>query len=488
MKKVKTLTIILTIVLVTMVAFVGVYTQQQNRMTNKVKDYSYAMDLKGTRNIRLKVATDTKTTIKDADGNEVEGSEDLTDEQIQEKGYTKEETPSNTEEVLNKENYNKSKKIIEERLKKLNIDNYTLKVDETTGDILIEIPENDTTDSIVSNIATVGKFEIVDSETNEVLMDNNDIKLSNVLYGSDSSATSSSSGTVVYLNIEFNKEGKKKLEDISGKYVKTENSDSTEGKDETEDTEKTENTETTENSKDTESTTEKKITMKIDDEEIMSTSFDEPITTGKLQLSVGSSTTDEKTLKGYVEQASNMATILDTGRIPVKYEVEENKYVLSDITTNELNIVCYVITGIAILGLIVLILKYKTSGLLGAISYVGLASIFLLIIRYANVVLSIEGIFGIAITLILNYILINKLLFKLKNEMSEETTMKDVMKKTYKEYLIKIIPICIAVITFCFINWAPISSFGMVMFWGIALIIIYNLLITNNLLKIKANK
>ena len=99
---------------------------------------------------------------------------------------------------------------------------FNLKIDESTGDILLEIAENDNTDSIVSNIGTVGKFEIIDSETKEVLMDNNDIKLANVMYGSsNSSTTSSSSGTTVYLNIEFTKEGAKKLEDISSKYVKT---------------------------------------------------------------------------------------------------------------------------------------------------------------------------------------------------------------------------------------------------------------------------
>lgn len=44
---------------------------------------------------------------------------------------------------------------------------------------------------------------------------------------SNSSTTSSSSGTTVYLNIEFTKEGAKKLEDISSKYVKTSTSDNT---------------------------------------------------------------------------------------------------------------------------------------------------------------------------------------------------------------------------------------------------------------------
>lgn len=226
----------------------------------------------------------------------------------------------------------------------------------------------------------------------------------------------------------------------------------------------------------------------IDDEEIMSTSFDEPLKTGKLQLSVGSSTTETKTLQGYISQASNMAVVLDTGKMPVKYEVDENKYILSDITNQELNIIEYTIAGIVLLSLIIWIVRYKLTGLLGSISYIGLSSILLLLIRYANVTLSIQGIFGIAIILILNYTFINKLLSKLKKEKLDKEMIKQMIKETYKEFFIKILPIGIAVITFCFAGWTPISSFGMVMFWGIVLIAIYNFIITNNLLKIEANK
>ena len=116
MKKIKILTIILGIVLITMVAFFGVYVQKQNRMEDKVKDYSYAMDLKGGRNIRLTVDDTVDTVIKDADGNEVTDADSLTDEELAEKGYTKEETKANSEEVLNEENYLKSKDIVEKRL------------------------------------------------------------------------------------------------------------------------------------------------------------------------------------------------------------------------------------------------------------------------------------------------------------------------------------------------------------------------------------
>ena len=472
MKKIKILTIILLIILITMVAFWGIYTQVQNRMENQVRDYSYAMDLAGSRVVRLIVSDGSETVVKDSEGNIVEDSENLTDDEITANGYTKEETPYNSDDVKTVDNYRKSKEIIEKRFNELGISNYITRLDEETGDIIVEITENENTDSIVSNLATTGKFEIVDSQTQEVLMDNSDIKLANVMYGADSSSATSS-GTMVYLNIEFTKEGTSKLEEISTNYTAT-----------------TEDTNTTSEDTSSDDTTEKTITMKIDGEEIMTTSFDEPIRTGRLQLSIGYSTTDTDTLNGYINQASNMAVVLDTGNMPVRYEVDTNEFIESDITQNQLQIASYIMLGVVGLALIVLIIRYRTLGLLGAFSYVGLMSILLLIIRYANVVLSMEGIFGIAIVLILNYIFVNKFLNKLKDnrkDLSKEEVIK-ANKETYKEFFIRIIPVIIMVIAFSFVQWTPISSFGMVTIWGIALIAAYNVIFTNNLLKLKAKK
>lgn len=353
MKKIKILTITLAIIAVTMIAFWGIYTPVQNRMENQVKDYDLAMDLKGSRNIRLKVNTETETTIKDAEGNKVEDSANLTDEEIAEKGYSKEEKANNSEEVKTIENYKASQKVIEKRLQKLGVNNYIIKVEEQTGDIVIELPENEETDHIVSNLSTVGKFEIIDSETKEVLMNNQDIKQARVMYGSGSS-TSANSGTTVYLDIEFNKEGSKKLEEISNQYVKIENET-------TENTTSEENVtaEETTSEENTETTNEKKITMNIDDEEIMSTSFEEPVRTGKLQLSIGSASTDKDTLQGYIDQASSMATVLDTGNIPVKYDLDSNQYILSDITENEMELAIYIVLGILVIALIALMVRYK---------------------------------------------------------------------------------------------------------------------------------
>ena len=279
MKKIKITTIILLIILVVMVSFFGIYTKVQNRMENKVKEYSLDMDLKGARYIKLSVNKENKDVVKDADGNEVESSESLTDEEIQEKGYTKESVAINKDEDMNEENYKRVKEVIEKRLADENVTGYEFSLNNENGDILVQIPEDDNTDEVVTNIKTVGKFEIIDSDTKEVLMDNGDIKSASVMYGSSSSSTSQ--GTTIYLDIEFNKQGTEKLKNISTTYVKSEN-----------------NT-TTNTTNETTSTTEKKITMKVDDQEIMSTSFDKELSNGKLQLSIGSASTDNATLEKY---------------------------------------------------------------------------------------------------------------------------------------------------------------------------------------------
>jgi len=471
MKKVKILTITLMIVLITMVAFFGVYVQFQNRMENKVKDYMYSIDLKGARTLTLEVSDDIKTMVKDSEGRIIgnldylEEIRNLTEEEFEEAGYEKEEVKYNSEENKNSENYIKSKNRIEARLKQLGAENYTIKLDEQTGKIVIELIENMNTDYIISNILTVGEFKIVDSETREVLMDNSDIKLANVMYGTDTQ------GTVVYSNIEFTKEGKQKFEDISRKYI----------------TEEIPNEEITEETPDETITVEHKISMEMDDIEILSTSFEEVNTDGKMQLSTGSKTADLGVLQSNIEKASSRSIILDTGKMEIVYDLTQNEFIHSDITNNEMQIIKNIIIIIVMVALVMLIIKYKTFGLLVSLSYIGLASLLLLVIRYTNVILTIEGIVGIIMVLVLNYILVNKILYKLKESKEEvnSSNMRKVTIESYKEFFIRLIPIILVVITFCFAKWIPISSFGTVMFWGILLIAIYNIIVTNNILKVK---
>ena len=71
---------------------------------------------------------------------------------------------------------------------------------------------------------------------------------------------------------------------------------------------------------------------------------------------------------------------------------------------------------------------------------------------------------------------------KTMNVVSEAVTT------SYKELFLRIIPIMIITVVFCFSGWANLSSFGMIMFWGLALIAAYNVIVTKTLLKLKESK
>ena len=486
-KKLKILVCTLAIILIAMIALFGVYVPYQNRMENKIKGYTYGMNLAGERTIILTPSEETETKITDSEGNEVTDASDLTDEELAEKGYTKEEVKVNTDEKMNNENYQKSKEILEKRLQQLNAGQYTVNVNEENGQITINIPENNQTDNIINQLIPSGKFEIIDSETKEVLMNNDDLKEAKVMYGQNSSQ----SGTNVYLTIQFDKEGTKKFEEITNTYKTIEESeDETETNTTSEESnttseENTTNTETTENTE-SEEEKQKEITLQMDGEDIMTTSFDEVIKTGEMSLVVGSASSDEEQINAYAQNAQNIASILNNGEMPVKYE-GVSQYILSDITREDLNIIKIAIIAVTAIALLILVIKHRTNGFLASLGYIGLAGIFALIIRYTNVTVALEGIFAIAIILIINYIFQNKLLTKIKELKTnkEEGIVGKAMKETYKEFFIKILPICIMAIVFCFISWIPISSFGMVMFWGLLLIAIYNPTITQALLKIE---
>ena len=175
--------------------------------------------------------------------------------------------------------------------------------------------------------------------------------------------------------------------------------------------------------------------------------------------------------------------------MPVEYTLQSDTFVKSTVTEDTVAAVIIVVTVIALIALIVLFIRYKSNGLLAIISYVGLVSILLLTIRYTNVVLSIEGIAAIFVILVMNYVFENKILNDIKRHQSDKKAdIKHIINMSIKDMVIKIIPIAILAITFCFMGWIPTSSFGMVMFWGITLIIIYNLLVTKNLLKTSQEK
>ena len=471
-RKLKLITEILAIIVICLISFVGIYAKNANRMENQVKDYDLSKDLKGYRELVFKVSDATE--VLDSNGKVVGNTDEYGDSSIETNSYKKSENKINASEDLTKENYEKAKSIIEKRLKSLNVEDYNLSLDEENGNIYLQIPENSDTDHTVSNILQVAKFEIKDQDdTSNVLVTNDDLKKISAVYNT------TSSGTTVYLQIEFNKNGKNILKQIStGDYATDENLTNTTNT--TGNTSEDENTNSNENTSSEEETkTQKKIILSIDNNDMITTSFDDPIEDGIIDLSMNKATTDQDSISDTLQSASTIAAVVNSGKMPLTYKVAENNYVNTDITSNMLKKAMYVVIAIVIVALVVLIIKYKSVGLLASISYIGFVGLELLLIRYTNVTISLESIVAGIILLAVNYLITYRLI---KVHETDSELKKKVYSNEFKSIIIKSIPIFIIAIIFVFMKWTKIATFGMFMFWGLLLSIIYNYIVTKDML------
>ena len=445
-KKLNVVLIILIIILLSIISFIGIFYQNKNKMTSYIRDYNLGTDLDGYRKVILEV--------------------DDSDEE-------------NTDELKNYDNYVKSADIIKKRLNSMKITDYSVMCKESDGRIEINIPENDQTDYILADITQKGKFEITDASNNDVLMDNSDVRSTNVR-----STQTYSNTDVVYMDINFNNSGAKKFKEITQNYQNTvvnETVNDTENEVVNGTENEVVNETSNEVSDETEETTEeenetKEISLNIDGTSMLTTNFSEIIDNGVLSLSLGSASSSDD-LKMLMYQAESLAAILENDAIPLQYTVTGNMYISSQIEQNQINIMIYVGITIALIMLIILIIKYKGKGLAVSISSIGFLAVYLLVIRYANVIIALEGIFAIGIVFIVNYIFSVMLLNRIKKNV--EKSFIDALTK----FSLVMVPMLIFAVVCCFSGWMPIFSFGMILFWGLIVSVIYNFIITQLFIK-----
>ena len=508
MKKVKILTIVLAIILVTLIAFGGIYLPTQNRMENKVKDYELGRELDSQRVIELKIK-ETST-----DNSKENSSEETTDSGNTEETEKSEETTStenestenesteneSTENKLTEKDYENAKKIMEKRLQALGAQDYTISLDKENGTVRVELAENDNVDMYIYYLYASQKITIKDTDSKDILLNDEMIKGAKYSYTSDSKGAYQ-----VYEEIELTKDGQAKLNELLNDYAllatdvteienakkasesestKTEstseeNTESTENTDE-QNTESTETQSTTEETSSNSETTKKTAKLYVND-----TTYDiSKIEKGKITVKIGASSSNTTSVNNNISKAAEIAMLENAGKLPADYEVDTNRYEYSSITQKEIIYFAIVMIAILVITLLVYCVIYKKSGILASISFVGFVASFSLLIRYTNVAISIEGISAIIIVMIINLIINREILSKTK----KMNLVNEAVKSTYKNIYLKLIPIGILTIVFCLSKWESLSSFGMIMFWGLVLTAIYNVIVTRTLLNLKENK
>ena len=452
MKKVKITTIILAIILVTLVAFGGVYIKTQNRMENKVKEYTQGRELEGSRIVELKVKTS-------------------------------DESKTNTEN-LTEENYQIVKNTIEKRLNNLGAEDYTISLNKEDGTIKVELAENETTDTYAYFLTANGKVQIKEKDATTELLSDSMVEKSIYTYTADSEAKYQ-----VYLELQLTEEGQAKIEEIKNNYAilvnEVEEIEAAEEakKENAEGEEKTEGETTTE---ETETSTENnEPTKKIAVLTIAGSEYDiEKIEKNKVTVKIGSKTSNSSSINNNIALAAEMTMLINSGKYPVEYEINDNKFIYTDITDEQM-LYLGIAVVIAVLAICVIFtIKYKTKGALVGISCIGYISILLLILRYTNVNISIEGLGAIILVLAINLSMNQIILSKTKTA----NIINEAIISTYKETFLKLIPVMIITLVFCFAKWTNLTSFGLIMFWGLLLMAVYNIIVTKTLLKLKESK
>lgn len=458
MKKEGSLKIILAtlvIILLCIVSLGGIYAKDRNIMKNVLPNYIIGMDLDTNTIIKLDVVKNEENSSENTqeESNETEKNSESENSENAENNTEKNNSENGqAQNIYTVENFKQSKKIIEKRLKNAEINQYTLRLDEQSGTIIMEVPD-DVSNETLQNIFVVGKTEIKISENNEVIGDHNSI--SNITTAIDDSYVNYGIGSFVKLDIEFTKDAIKKFKELKNNYVVPTDEEGNQ--------------------------TENNIVITIDGSTICSmteTEFLETAVKGSLPLKLGDYTNDKATLNNTLKEADSIKNLVKSGNLPITYSVNYTNDIHSNIS--EIGIIS-VFAVILIIMLVYLVLKYKLKGILAELDILGFGALLLLLLRYTNVEISIASIVSIATMLILQFIYSVKLLD------NEKISSKIFTEETIK-FTKMLIPAFIMSVVIAFANILEISGFGMIIFWGIILFEIFNNIITRAILTNVKNK
>ena len=474
LKIVRIITITLMVVLLSALAFLGAYAKRNNIWKQLIPEFNCGIELGKNRELRyaLDTSEEEKNVYIDADGNilgevkEDDSAIELQTEETTTEGDTEEvtegETTENAEETTAKDedkpnyatevrtikanednvktidNFQKAKSIIQKRLEDEDVYEYNIRLDTITGELILEIPNDDNVSIAHTAVTSIGNFEIIDDQTGIILIDNSDIKKA------EAGMYQSETGYQVCLQIYFNKEGTEKLKNISNEYREVVN-DAGE-------------TETT------------YVSAMLDGQAITTTYFGEELPNGLIQIPLGSASTDSATINQTLNDARRIAFMIDEEKLPIAYTLSADSLVESRITERDI-LIAFIVFAVAVLAIsIVLIIKYKGKGAIASILGIGFIAILNLVVRYTGISVTINSTIAFIIMIILNYVFMKLFLLERKNN----EILKEAFLKAMKKYYLTIIPICIIAVVFTFVSNIAISSIGMILFWGLLLQAIYN--------------
>ncbi len=471
LKIVKTIAILLIAILVSVISFFGIYTQKDGVWENILPEYQVGMEFGGFMELRyvLDDTEESKNIYVDSEGNykgdvlvSLEGEEATETAEEAEldvvNGYSKKQILEkvNPDEKINIETFQKTKSIIQERIENLGEYEYNIRQDSITGELVIEVPNDDNAEVVDALVTSVGEITIIDSETGIILLENSHVKNAGVLTNAIPEEELEIQGEEehehdhsqiyhqAYLQLEFDEEGEKRIKEISNEYLVSDNEENS-----------------------------KMISINFDDQTLLTTYFGEPLETGAIQIPLGEPMLPGEEFYDIVNRIARVSEVINTEELPLVYKLASNNYVGSAVTEDTIVIINIVFAIIIAIVSITMIIKYKFNGFKQAIISIGFIGTLLLIIRFISIVFTYNSVISFMSVILINYIFG----FKFLNNLKKEENRKVALKGTLKELYLAIIPVCIIACIFTFMTSVIINSVGNVLFWGLFVQVLFSFLV-----------
>ena len=462
-RKFRLLAITLVLVAIILIAFVGIYGKKLNAYTNLIPKFELGMDLFGKRELIFNPSTESseKQVYVDNEGKilgYVPESEQGTKLEEDEQGPESEDTSTpkinyaretrtikeNEDEVLTKEVFEATKKVVKARLDKMGVQEYNIRLNDVTGELVLEIINSADFRRIYNLIESKGEFQVIDSQTGLILMTPDMVKRVSPTYNA------SESGYQAYLQIEFNKEGSEKLKEISNQYVAVT---------------KDSGTETT------------YVELKIDGSTLMKTYFGEELSNGIIQISYGEATNDVQKFQETYQNIIAVSNLLNNGVAGIKYNLTSDNFVKANIT-NTLKTVVFTVFFVGLACIVVYFtFVYGKNGFFAGIANAAYVAVISIVIRYTNVIVTYNSIIAFVLMIALNVIFLNIFLKRIEEYGTGEGAYVD----TLKSYYVAVIPVIVLSVIFTFVTNISVASIGMVTFWSLFVQFAFNGIFTRTM-------
>lgn len=486
-KVIRVALIILAIVFLCVLSFIGIYREKDGKSVNIIRDYKFANDFDKYYEIQIEPNRSARDeyVFVDKDGNlvrevpsyekkdnkleaKVEKEPNLDeikalsgDDKVNEYKIEKRAVRYNEADKLNENEFRATRNKIVAILADQRITSYNIREDLKTGKFIFEVPQNAAKDiNIIRRALTQnGKFEVTDSLTDRPYLTNKDLKNFKLI-------EDQRFGLVIQL--ELNNEGKEKFKQVTTKYsdmykkVKEEN-------------EKLKK----EKGKDFKEKKAPELVVKISGEVMQKGPVGAPIENGLIQMAVGKVDRNSENYQKYISEIEGMKSSLKVAEKPLEYDILSEKLIEGRVDVKKAQVLLIVVVGVFIILAASLIIFFGLKGVLSALALAGYLAVMLIILRYSNIDVTIASIVGIILVYILEYIFLVLLNVELQDNGKDNVDFAKVYIKQYKE----MISVIIIAIILTFSVHIELASFGMIVSLGIITKLIYNSLITKNLIR-----